>query len=319
MKRVAEALADIGHPEAARIAGEAEAYRRDIEAATREAATVAAAVRLRDGRFVPYVPSRIHHWRHLTEGWIREALYPALHLATAEVVTPGDPLITWMLDELEDNIFFSWQSGYNVSDYEQTWFERGAVTLQPCLLDTPTIYMARNEIPAALRSFWNSYALSIYPDVTCFAEWAQRQGVPGGPLYKTSDESRFVMWLRQLLVWEDGDSLWFGRAMPREWLENGKTVRIDNAATTFGTAGLLVRSHVDNGRILATVQVPKRQAPKEVWLRLRHPQGLTPSRVVINDRPLPADRIIGENIRLLPGDLDITRPVEVLAEYAYPR
>ncbi|MGB9625795.1 MAG: hypothetical protein ACPMAQ_13140, partial [Phycisphaerae bacterium] len=242
MKRAAQALADIGHPEAARIAREAEAYRRDIEIAVREAATRAAVVRLRDGTYIPYVPSRVYHWRHLTEGWIREALYSSLDLATAEVVPAGDPLITWMLDELEDNIFFSAESGFGVSDVDRYWFERGAVTLQPCLVDTPFLYMVRDEIPAALRSFWNTYALSIYPDVHCFAEWVQRFGVAGGPVYKTSDESRFVMWLRQLLVWEDGNRLWLGRAAPREWLADGKTVRIERAATFFGPVSMVIRS-----------------------------------------------------------------------------
>ena len=109
MKRVAQVLADINHPEAQRIRHEAEKYRRDIETSAREAATRAAAVQLRDGNFIPYVPSRVYQWRHLTEGWIREALYCALHLATAEVLTCSDPLITWMLDDLEDNIFFSEQ------------------------------------------------------------------------------------------------------------------------------------------------------------------------------------------------------------------
>jgi len=316
MKRVAEALADSGHPEAGRIAREAESYRRDIERAVREAATRAAAVRRRDGLYMPYVPSRVFQWRHLTEGWIREALYCSLHLATAEVVPPDDPLITWMLDELEDNIFFSWQSGYNLSDFEKTWFERGAVTLQPCLLDTPILYMARDEIPATLRAFWNTYALLIYPDAQCFAEWAPRFGRPGGPLYKTSDESRFVMWLRQLLVWENGRELWFGRGIPRAWLEDGKSIRIERAPTFFGTAGLIIRSDAKNGRIHATVTVPTRNAPKTVWLRLRHPEGKRPLRVLINDKPIAAARVLGEDIRLAPGETDPSKPFDVVAEYA---
>jgi len=255
MKRTAQALAEIRPAEAARIAQEAEAYRRDIERAARQSATMAAAVRLRDGTFVPYVPSRVGQWRHLTEGWIREALYPALHLATAEVVSPADPLMTWILDDLEDNILFSVESGYHVADLEKTWFERGGVTLQPCLLDAPPIYMARNEINACLRSFWNTYAMSIYPDVQCFAEWVPRFGSGGGPLYKTSDEARFAMWLRQLLVWENGDHLWFGRAIPRQWLEDGKTVRIQEAATSFGTAGMVLQSEIGKGRIHASLQL----------------------------------------------------------------
>jgi len=170
MKRVAQALTDIGHPEAKRLTEEAEKYRQDIEIAARQAATRSAVVRLLDGNYIPYVPSRVYQWRHCTEGWIREGLYPALHLGTAEVVTPEDPLITWMLDDLEDNIFFSVASGYGVRHYNEVWFELGGLTPQPCLLDTPLMYMARNEIKAAMRSFWNVYALSIYPDIACFAE-----------------------------------------------------------------------------------------------------------------------------------------------------
>lgn len=315
LKRVAQALADIGHPEAARLAKEAEAYRRDIEIAVREATSKTAAVRLRNGSFVPYVPSRVFHWRHLTEGWIREALYPSLNLAVAEVVTPDDPLITWMLDELEDNVFFSAESGYGVPDVDRNWFERGAVTLQPCLVDTPYLYMLRNEIPAALRSFWNTYALSIYPDVHCFAEWAKTIGRGAGPVYKTSDESRFIMWLRQFLVCEVGDKLWLGRAIPRAWLEQGKTVRITDARTFFGPVSLTIESLADHGRIRAEVTLPTRNPPAEIWLRLRHPAGHMPVRVWVNDKPLPVDRIRGEDIRLVPGDADTTVPLYVTAQY----
>ncbi len=316
LKRAAQALADIGHPDAGRIAGEAEAYRRDIEISVREATTRAAAVKLRDGNDVPYVPSRVGAWRHLTEGWIRETLYPSVQLATAEVLPPGDPLIGWLLDDLEDNIFFSRQSGLDVRDFETTWFEKGGLTLQPCLLDLPTVYMARNEIQAALRSFWNAYAFSIFPDACCFAEWASDFGVPRGPLYKTSDESRWIMWLRQLLVWEDGRNLWFGRGLPGDWLDNGRTVRVADAATLFGKAGLQLHSEIGSGRIEAAVNIPDRNPPAEVWLRLRHPAGLSPVRVLVNDQAWPAERIIGQDIRLLPASgLDISKPISIVAEY----
>jgi hypothetical protein len=315
MKRVALALSDIGHPEAKRIAAEAEKYKSDIEAGAREATTRSAVVPLRDGNYIPYVPSRVYQWRHLTEGWIREALYCSLHLVTAEVMSSDDPLMTWMLDDLEDNIFFSWQSGYNVSDYQKRWFERGGITLQPCLLDMPIVYMARNEIPAALRAFWNTYALLIYPDTQCFAEWARKFGIGGGPVYKTSDESRFVMWLRQLLLWENGDQLWLARATPREWLEDGKTIRIERAKTMFGTVGMIIRSEAAKGKILVELSLPKRKPPSEVWLRLRHPQGKHPRRVSINGKLIEPERIVGSDIRLVPGVKDLSQPVEVAAEY----
>lgn len=315
MKRVALALADIGHPEARRITVEVEKYRRDIEASIREATTRSAAVPLRDGNYIPYVPSRAYQWRHLTEGWIREALYCSLHLVTTEVMSSDDPLMTWMLDDLEDNIFFSRQSGYNISDYQNRWFQRGGVTPQPCLLDMPIVYMARNEIPAALRAFWNTYALLIYPNTQCFAEWARSFGIGGGPVYKTSDESRFVMWLRQLLLWENDNQLWLGRATPREWLEDGKTIRIERAKTIFGTVSMVIRSEAAKGRILAELSLPKRNPPSEVWLRLRHPQGKHPRRVSINGKLVELERIVGSDIRIVPGEKDLSRPVKVKAEY----
>ncbi|MBN1442139.1 MAG: hypothetical protein JXA90_05480, partial [Planctomycetes bacterium] len=303
MKRTAEALAAFSHPEAERIAGEAELYRADIERAAREAATRAALVVLRDGNAIPYVPSRVNQWRHLTEGWIREALYCALHLATAEGVAPHDPLITWMLDDLEDNIFFSWQSGFNVSDYETTWFEKGGVTLQPCLLDMTPVYLARDEIPAALRAFWNTYALSIYPDVHCFAEWARRFGVAGGPVYKTSDEARFIIWLRQLLVSEEGQELWLARGAPRAWLEEGRTISVERAVTCFGRLDLEIVSEVGAGRIRADLRADFHTLPERIRLRLRHPRSLLPSRVLVSGRALAAEQVRGEDVTLPARDL----------------
>lgn len=314
-KRVAQALADVGHPRAAALMDEAEKYRADIEAAAREAATRSAVAQLRDGTFIPYVPSRVFQWRHLTEAWIREALYPALHLAPTEVVANDDPLITWMLDDLEDNIFFSRESGFDVDDVDDNWFELGGVTNQPCLVDATTIYMARNEIPAALRAFWNTYALSIYPDVHSFAEWARDFGVGGGPLYKTSDEARWVMWLRQLLIWEHDGQLWFARGVPREWLEDGKEIRVEKGQTYFGETNLKIHSEVAQGVIRATVDLPTDREASQIWLRLRHPQGEHPTRVMVNGADWPAERIVGEDILLSPANLDRSKPVNVVAHY----
>jgi hypothetical protein len=317
LKRAAQALAEAGHPEGSRLLAEAESYRADIERAAREAATRSAAVRLRDGRWIPYVPSRVFQHRHRTEGWIREALYSSLHLTSAEVVGPSDPLTTWILDDLEDNLFLSEESGYHLEDVDNLWFARGGMTLQPCLLDSPGVYLARDEVAAALRALWNTYALSIYPDVHCFAEWAPEFGKGAGPVYKTSDESRFVMGLRQLLVWEDGQTLWFARGAPREWLEDGKTVKIDRAPTFFGSAGLVLSSEAAQGRISARVKVPSRNPPARVWLRLRHPSGKRPLRVLRGDgTPLEPERIDGEDIRIVPGEKIAGDWIDLTAEYS---
>jgi hypothetical protein len=235
-----------------------------------------------------------------------------------------DPLMTWMLDELEDNVIFSWQSGYNLEDYEETWFKKGGVTLQPCLLDMPSAYIARDEIPAALRAFWNTYAMSIYPDATCFAEWVREFGRPGGPLYKTSDESRFVIWLRQLLVWEDhpawdGSALWLARGAPRAWLGDGERIEVRNAPVFTGAVSYVIESHVDRGVIEAEVELHGPEARGAVYLRLRHPNGpATPERVLVNGMPLDPARIEGEDILLKRPDDAAGASYSVRALYDRP-
>jgi hypothetical protein len=58
MTKLAQALADIKAPEAAHYADEAAAYRQDLREAVFRASSLAAVVRLRDGTYVPYVPTR---------------------------------------------------------------------------------------------------------------------------------------------------------------------------------------------------------------------------------------------------------------------
>jgi hypothetical protein len=123
------------------------------------------------------------------------------------------------------------------------------------------------------------------------------------------------MWLRQLLVWENGDRLWLARATPREWLEDGKTIRIERAQTMFGAVSMVIRSEIGKGRILAKISLPERNPPAEVWLRLRHPQDKTPRRVFVDGQPLDPERIVGSDIRLVPGLKNVSGPVKVTAEY----
>jgi hypothetical protein len=58
MDRAAQALADAGYPDAARVRHEADAYRADIRAAVLHASQLSPIVRMRDGTYEPYVPTR---------------------------------------------------------------------------------------------------------------------------------------------------------------------------------------------------------------------------------------------------------------------
>ena len=175
------------------------------------------------------------------------------------------------------------------------------MTLQPCLLDMPTVYMARDEPEAALRAFWNSYALLIHPDTTCFAEWAERQGKPGGPLYKTSDECRWLMWLRDLLIWEDDNTLRLGWATPRKWLADGETVRITSAKTRFGEIDFELGSYVDRGTISGSLRIDPHESPPETHLRVRHPDKSLPRQLRWAAKLIP-DRLMQRSDIRIPKD-----------------
>ncbi len=147
------------------------------------------------------------------------------------------------------------------------------MALQPDLVNLFVSYLERDELPQALRSFYNDFAVSYYPDVNAFTEWVPTLGIGGGPSYKTSDEAAFLTWLRLMLVRESGDRLYLDSGAPRAWFLPGRAIEVDRAATFFGELSFRIESHTERGFIEAHISPPQRSRPKEIVLRLRHPSG----------------------------------------------
>lgn len=311
LKEAAEVLGEIGSPEAPRLAREADEFARDIRAAADEMYARTPAVRLLDGTYVPYLPARVYARTHMVEGWVREGLYCALHLLDTGIYRPDEPEVDWILQDLEDNIFVHGECGYKLEPLEDHWFDWGGFNLQPNLLDNSIAYLRRDEIPNFLRAFFNTYAASIYPDTACFAEWVRFPGNPGGPLYKTPDECKFVQWMRQMLIREDGGTLYLAGGTPREWLKDGQTMSIRKAQTFFGEMGLEIRSQAKDRRITAHIDLPTRDPFEKAVLRLRHPDGAPIKRVTVNGAEWK-DWDAQKEWIVLPGDL---KTADVVADY----
>jgi hypothetical protein len=276
----AEAVSALDSAASARLNKEAEAYRADIRRAVFHAMAIAPVVSLRDGTFVPGIPPRTSlHGRDL--GWIRNILYGAHTLVDCGVFDPDEPLATWILQDYEDNLFMA-QDSFSVPDRD--WFSRGGITLQPNLVDTFVSYVKRDQLPLALRAFYNDFAGSYYPDVAAFTEWVPTFGIGGGPFFKTSDEAKFLIWLRLMLVREESDRLFLSSGAPRAWFLPGRAIRVEHAATFFGETGFDIESHVDQGYIQAQVTLPARSRSREILLRLRNPEGKKMTRVELNGR-----------------------------------
>jgi hypothetical protein len=306
MRAIADVLAEIGHPQAERLAGEAEAYRQDIRRAALRAMEETPVVRLLDGTYVPHIPARADV-RGRTWGWFREAAYGALHLLESGVFDPNEPEMTWLLQDLEDNLFVSREWGRPV-DLEKYWFSHGGVTIQPNLMDLGIDYLRRGQIAHGLRALFNNYGSLLYPDVRVFAEHPVVElGHGVGPFYKTPDEAKALVWLRAFLLHEEGERLWLAPGAPRAWFADGQTFAISKLASHFGPVSYTVTAGPD--RVVAHITAPQRRRPAELLLRVRRPGAAAIQRVLVNGKPHAAFDPAQETISL-PTD-EATLNVEV--------
>jgi hypothetical protein len=78
---------------------------------------------------------------------------------------------------------------------------------------------------------------------------------------------------RWLLVFEDPESetLWLGKAVPREWLAHGKHVSVQSAPTKWGRVDYEIRSQIKKRQIVATLRLPEGGLAAETRLRIRAP------------------------------------------------
>jgi hypothetical protein len=187
------------------------------------------------------------------------------------------------LDVLEDRLLLENPKladrtpGY---DPARHWFAHAGWQYQCGLERQANVHLEADDVPNALRSVLNQYAVDIMP-----GEYTFREHTTGGPPDKIFEEACFLERFRDLLVMEAGDDLWLARGTPRAWLAQGQKVVVAGAPTHFGTAGYEITSDVDNGAIRATVDVPERNPPRSVLLRLRHPRAAPIKAVTVNGKP----------------------------------
>jgi hypothetical protein len=86
-----------------------------------------------------------------------------------------------------------------------------------------------------------------------------------------------------ILVFDDprSDTVWFGKAMPERWLEDGKRVSIRAAPTRFGRVSYFTISRLAAGRVEAQLELPAHFAATAA-IRLRVPGGRKLEAVVVN-------------------------------------
>jgi hypothetical protein len=286
MHNAAAALTDAGLPDGRRLLDEAEAYRKDILAAFTGAMQRTPVVRLRDGSWVPHIPPDVHR-RGRTFGWITETLEGPIHLIRTGLLEPQDRMSTWIIKDFEDNLYISEQYGYNITgaDFDRYWFSRGGISMQANLLCNPIPYLLRDEPGHFLRAYFNAFATSYWPDTRMMTEHALPNiGDHRGDHYKSSDEANSTFWLRLMFIQERGDALYLGAAIPRYWLADGNKIGVENASTYFGPMSVKYESNLKKGKIEVALDPPRRNPPKKIFVRFRHPEGKKMTRCEVNGK-----------------------------------
>ncbi|HOU13138.1 MAG TPA: hypothetical protein PKZ84_08465 [Anaerolineae bacterium] len=282
LRAIADVLASVDHPEAARLTREADAYRQDIRQAALRAMVESPVVRLLDGTYSPHIPTRTgirgREW-----GWFREAAYGALHLLEGGVFAPDEPEMTWVLKDLEDNLFVSREWGRPV-DLEKFWFSHGGVTIQPNLMDLGIDYLRRGQIKHALRALFNNFGSELYPDVRTFTEHPVTElGHGVGPFYKSPDESKALVWLRHFLLHEEGDALHLALGAPRAWFAPGQSFGARDMASFFGPVTYRVQTRPTE--VTVDVELSDERPPRELHIHVRLPEGQVIKAVTVSGQP----------------------------------
>lgn len=293
MTSLARALADAGAPEAGKYAQEASAYTADLRDAVLQASRLSPVIRLRDNTYIAYVPTRpyqrirlfgplrVAYYSRYPQKVLptyrlsatREVLYGPMILLTTHVFNADEQFANWVLDDWEDNATMSSSLGLHVHGWvdDKFWFSRGGMVFQANLQNPILTYLRRNEVPAAIRNLYNDFVACYYPSVNAFTEEYRQWGSPSGPFYKIPDEAKFVNRVRDLLVREDGSTLWLAAGTPRRWLAPGQKVEVREGPTYFGPVSYRLEASAEG--VDAWVTLPTRNPAAIAWLVLRAPTG----------------------------------------------
>jgi len=187
---------------------------------------------------------------HLTF-YCRDSLLGPLHLIFQEVIDPNEKAADYLLNCCTELMH-----------------ERNVALSQPYYSQHPWVHLRRGEVKAFLKAYYNSLSLA---DRETYSFWEHYPGT-GSP-HKTHEEGWFLMQTRWMLWTEQGETLKLLSGIPREWMKNGKCIKLSNVASYFGPLSLKVESKVKQGRIVAKIECPSERQPRRVELRLPHPYG----------------------------------------------
>ncbi|MBI4584362.1 MAG: NPCBM/NEW2 domain-containing protein [Planctomycetes bacterium] len=284
-------LAEVGDARGAALSQKALELKENILRAYRWTQARSPVLPLESGAWIPAYPSQVHSPGKLADffpgqdagrSWCYDVELGAHQLIPAGVLDADGPDATRMLEHMEDVQFLAegWFD-YPAAENRKDWFNLGGFSkVQPYYTRNGEIYALQNDPKPFLRSYFNTLAAMLNPEVLTFWEHFSASGAWD----KTHETGYFLQQTRFMLVMEHGEELWLAPLLPSDWLKNGRTVAVAGAPTRFGKVSYRIRSHLSEGRIDAEIDPPARSAPRAVVLRLRIPEGRHLRAVAVNGR-----------------------------------
>ena len=263
LKRICEALEDIGAEEAKSLASEVASWRRDILDSFHACMASSPVVPISDGSWCPtcspwaesktarFLLQTAENYRSHGTFMTADGLLGPIHLLFTEVVDPHSRDAAMVLKYYRD-----------VTCQGNTPFS------QPYYGKHNIIQARLGQVKPFLDTYYHTVAPHIDRQTGTFWEHYFKVSV-----HKTHEEANFLMETRQMLYMEAGDTLRLLRVIPRRWMEDGKQVVLDSVLSYFGRIDLDVTSHVAEGEIRAHVSCPDGRRPSTVTVRLPHPDG----------------------------------------------
>jgi hypothetical protein len=305
LREAGGALRDIGHPDAERFLKHAAELRRHTLRAFLWTQARSPALPLRNGTWIPHYPSQVHSPGALADffpgedagrSWCYDVELGAHQLVPAGVLSPRGREVERMMNHMEDVQFladgwFDYPAATNRAD----WFNLGGFSkVQPYYTRNAEIYALRDDVKPFVRSYFNTLASLLNPEVLTFWEHFHHHGAWD----KTHETGYFLQQTRFMLALERDHELVLAPLIPAHWLRDGGVVGAQHLATRFGPVSFRITSHLAQGFITARIEPPRRARPDVLTLRLRHPESRPIRQVLVNGRPHgDVDRVKGE-IRL---------------------
>lgn len=264
LSRVAEMLAEIDPDQSNRIRKEAEAWKNDIRESFFNAMALSPVVPLGDGTWSPTVPpwteaigpralyanKKETFFSHGTFT-VPDVLLGPLYLTFCEVLGVNEPASKMMLKY-----------------HGELFYQNNVVFSQPYYSRHNWLQARLGMVKPFLKTYYNTFSAQADPETYSFWE----HFFYASP-HKTHEEAWFLMETRWMLYLEDGSTLRLLNTIPRKWLEDGKIIELNDVRSYFGPLNVKVNSEIKKGYIEATIQCNSDRKPKEVTIRLPHPNG----------------------------------------------